>query len=276
LYLAYLHNLGTRRVRRAPHARKEKNYWEDRISRAKFFGNTFPNIPNFLKRRNDGTWGYTHSLNTEPGIIAAVSNNHLKMFPYLRELVLRKNSPKIKGLQNINGVHYIEGKYLKNFSNVREAVKNRRKRQGVAAAEAKLKEVFNWARRRTAARNRGQFIGQMLKNQYEGTLFKPNNVMKLSSKKKSPSPPKPKGPLMRTESTKQREAQLGLAGAAKHPTGSPNNKRITWSRRANGTINIHKTIETLNMTLTPANLKRIGKMTIPNAQNEIRRLARLK
>jgi hypothetical protein len=204
------------------------------------------------------------------------------MYPYLREFILRKNSPKIKGLKNINGYHYVEAKHLKNFSNVREAIKNRRKRQGITAAEAKLKEVFNWARRRTAARNRGQFIGQMLKNQYEGTLFKPNtspiNVMKYSfkQKNKSPSPPKPTGPLMRTESMKQREAQLGLAGAAKHPTGSPNNKRITWSRRANGTINIHKTIENLNMTLTPANLKRIGKMTIPNAQNEIRRLARLK
>ena len=77
------------------------------------------------------------------------------------------------------------------------------------------------------------------------------------------------GFLLRTTSQRARNAQR-----LQRAPGPANNTRVTWSRRANGTINRHKTLEQLNLNLSQTERNALNKMSETNAMAYIRNLAR--
>jgi hypothetical protein len=80
-----------------------------------------------------------------------------------------------------------------------------------------------------------------------------------------------RGFLLRTNSQRARNMQR-LQRAA----GPANNTRVTWTRRANGTINRHKTLENLNLNLSKNQRNALNKMSENNAMAYIRNKARKK
>jgi len=88
--------------------------------------------------------------------------------------------------------------------------------------------------------------------------------------KKKPS----QGPAPRSPATLARQANLGIMGGARRSPGAANNTRVTWARRANGTINRFKTLENINMKLSQAKRNALGNMSENQAINYIRNLAR--
>jgi len=83
-----------------------------------------------------------------------------------------------------------------------------------------------------------------------------------------------RGPSPRSPATLARQANLGIMGGAQHSPNGANNTRVTWTRRANGTINRHKTIENLRMKLTNAQRNALEQMSENKAMNTIRQMAR--
>jgi len=79
------------------------------------------------------------------------------------------------------------------------------------------------------------------------------------------------GFLLRTNSQRERNMQR-LQRAA----GPANNTRVTWTRRANGMINRHKTLENLNLNLSKNQRNALNKMSETNAMAYIRNKARQK
>jgi hypothetical protein len=82
------------------------------------------------------------------------------------------------------------------------------------------------------------------------------------------------GFLLRTNSARAREAELGIGAGAHRASGPANNTRVTWTRRANGTINRHNTLEKLNLKLSKVERNALNKMPETNAIAYIRNLAR--
>jgi hypothetical protein len=82
------------------------------------------------------------------------------------------------------------------------------------------------------------------------------------------------GLIPRSPATIARETALGITGGNRRPPGTANNTRVTWSRNANGKISIHKTIRNLNLSLSNAERRALGKMSENKAMNYIRSLAR--
>jgi hypothetical protein len=80
-----------------------------------------------------------------------------------------------------------------------------------------------------------------------------------------------RGFLLRTNSQRARNMQR-LQRAA----GPANNTRVTWTRKANGTINRHKTLEQLNLNLSKTERNALNKMSENNAMAYIRNKAREK
>jgi hypothetical protein len=78
-----------------------------------------------------------------------------------------------------------------------------------------------------------------------------------------------RGLLLRTNSQRARNAQR-----LQRAPGPANNTRVTWSRRANGTINRHKTLEQLSLNLSKTERNALNKMSENNAVAYIRNLAR--
>ena len=95
-----------------------------------------------------------------------------------------------------------------------------------------------------------------------------------SPTRKTPSPPRARGPSPRSPATLAREAALGIMGGARRPRAPANNTRVTWARRANGTINRFKTLENINLKLTNAQRNALEQMSENQAKNTIRQLAR--
>ena len=119
--------------------------------------------------------------------------------------------------------------------------KRQRQSRGEAAALAKLGEVYNRVRQRQHARNRGQFLGQMLKNMWNlkhGRSIVPPGV-NMSKKTKANSPNK----LQRTNSTnkqlenvrKEHSRLVAEAAAAARRNVSAQNAG-TWTRTASGRV----------------------------------------
>lgn len=78
----------------------------------------------------------------------------------------------------------------------------------------------------------------------------------------------------RSPATIARQRTLGITGGNRRLPGAANNTRITWSRNANGKINIHKTIRNLNLSLSNAERNALEKMSENQALNYIRAMAR--
>jgi hypothetical protein len=80
--------------------------------------------------------------------------------------------------------------------------------------------------------------------------------------------------FVRPRETILREVELGIGAGAHRASGPANNTRITWTRRANGKINRHKTLEKLNLNLSKNQRNALNKMSETNAMAYIRNLAR--
>ena len=87
-------------------------------------------------------------------------------------------------------------------------------------------------------------------------------------------PGRGKGPSPRSPRTLARQANLGIMGGARRSPGAANNTRVTWSRKANGKINIHNTLEKINLKLTNAQKNALSQMSENQAINVIRQMAR--
>jgi len=88
--------------------------------------------------------------------------------------------------------------------------------------------------------------------------------------KKKPS----QGPSPRSSATLARQANLGIMGGARRSPGAANNTRITWSRKANGKINIHKTLANLTLSIPQTMKNLLENMPENRAMNVIRQMAR--
>jgi len=88
--------------------------------------------------------------------------------------------------------------------------------------------------------------------------------------KKKPS----QGPSPRSPATLARQANLGIMGGARRSPGAANNTRITWSRKANGKINIHKTLANLTLSIPQTMKNLLENMPENRARNVIRQMAR--
>lgn len=106
------------------------------------------------------------------------------------------------------------------------------------------------------------------------SAFRESPVRSRSPRRKTPSPPRARGPSPRSPATLAREAALGIAGGARRPPAAANNTRITWSRNANGKISIHKTLKNIKLQLTNAQRNALEQMPENQAMNYIRNLAR--
>ena len=104
--------------------------------------------------------------------------------------------------------------------------------------------------------------------------FRASPVRMPSPRRKTPSPPRARGPSPRSPATRAREAALGIAGGRRRSPGAANNTRITWRRNANGKINRFKTLENINLHLTNAQRNALLEMSENKAMNVIRQLAR--
>lgn len=87
-------------------------------------------------------------------------------------------------------------------------------------------------------------------------------------------PGRGQGPSPRSPRTLARQAELGIMGGAGRSPGAANNTRVTWARRANGTIDRFKTLRNLNLSLTNAQRNALSAMSENQAMNTIRQLAR--
>lgn len=108
------------------------------------------------------------------------------------------------------------------------------------------------------------------------SAFRASPVRKSSPRRKTPSPPRARGPSPRSPATLAREGALGIMGGARHRVASPNNTHITWSRTANGKINRFKTLDNINLRLTNTQRNALARMSESKAVNTIRQLARNK
>ena len=206
----------------------------------------------FLLKKNT-TLGRFRNIFTQEGTLKPVSGKHPVPFvpkkpvhgflPTLRELAWKAKSSN----ENFETVKTMNNKQLKLLSKV---------------------GPINWT---------------LLKPAKRATPLPANNVtayrrhaaartIQKAVKKYQKKPPT--GLTPRSPATIAREMALGIAGGARRPPGTANNSRITWSRYGNGNIAIHKTIRNLNLSLTNAQRKAIGKMSENNALNYIRNLAR--
>ena len=82
--------------------------------------------------------------------------------------------------------------------------------------------------------------------------------------------------FVRPRETILREVELGIGAGAHRASGPANNTRITWTRRENGKINRHKTLEKLNLNLSKNQRNALNKMSETSAMAYIRNLARKK
>jgi hypothetical protein len=82
------------------------------------------------------------------------------------------------------------------------------------------------------------------------------------------------GPSPRSPATLARQANLGIMGGARRSPGVLNNRRITWTRNANGKVMIHQTLAKLQLRLTNAQRNALAKIPEKQAMNTIRKLAR--
>lgn len=92
------------------------------------------------------------------------------------------------------------------------------------------------------------------------------NHIGASHRKKTPSPQRRRTPSPARPANNAHRRIHGI--------GPANNKRITWSRNANGKVSIHKTLRNLNMKLSQAERNALGNMSEIQAMNYIRNLAR--
>jgi hypothetical protein len=107
------------------------------------------------------------------------------------------------------------------------------------------------------------------RNFAKGVFHQKINLIGESHRKKTPSPPKRVSPPRRTSPPPANNAHRRV-----HGIGPANNKRITWSRNANGKISIHKTLEKISLKLTNAQKNALSQMSENQAMNTIRQLAR--
>jgi transposase InsO family protein len=134
---------------------------------------------------------------------------------------------------------------MRNFASVKTAVTRHRQARGEAAALAKLGEVYNRVRQRQHARNRGQALGEMLKNMWNlkhGRSIVPPGV-NMSKKTKANSP----GALQRTtsmnkklENVRKEHSRLVAEAAAEARRNVSAHSAGTWVRTASGGFKLKK------------------------------------
>ena len=104
-------------------------------------------------------------------------------------------------------------------------------------------------------------------NEFTQGRINQTNHIGASHARKTPSPP-------RRRRTPSPARPANNAHRRIHGIGPANNKRITWSRNANGKISIYRTIANLNMKLSQAERNALRNMSENQAMNYIRNLAR--
>ena len=104
----------------------------------------------------------------------------------------------------------------------------------------------------------------------KGRLHRYINHIGNSHRKKTTSPPRQRSPARHAPPPRANNAHRRI-----HGIGPANTTHVTWSRNANGKINIHSTINKLKLTLTSEHRNMLSKMPKNQAMETIRILARL-
>lgn len=246
LYSIYLHNLMFNPTRVAARAEKEKAMARIKEYEERKNASALRPTKRF-KLQNNGTWRRTNDrIFVGNTVMTRVTKKHLQQFPYLQRLVIRKNSPRVKGLEMRNNWYYIPYENMKNFPKILNSVRSREQRQlitrGESKAHARLLEVFNRVQRRQHAKNRGQLGGEVLKEQ----MYGPNrtntvNIMKISRKRKASSPtansPGAVARKQANENLKRLYAEhRRLVEEARVQRTGPAHTTRTWARNTGGRI----------------------------------------
>jgi hypothetical protein len=208
--------------------------------------NNIPRLRKF-KLKKDGTWEEVdpnNYVNKKYKVMRLATNRHLEAFPYLRQLVLRKNSTRTKGLP-IGNWHYIPRENLENYGNVKRAAMNRERRlvktQGETAALKILSQVYNVVRRRQHARNRGRVLGETLKNiwnmQHGKNIVPPGPNMSKRTKANSPKKSAVNNAVNKQLENLRKEHSRLVAEARR--TASAHSAG-TWTRTASGGLKLKK------------------------------------
>ena len=192
--------------------------------------------------------------------------------PNARKLAaLEREYTRVKGLMNAAALSL---RSLPGRRALREEVASRRITSLLRPFTARISNIAHESGLK-AARNAG------LAHYYENWGSEENPVWagarKSPNRRTSPNrqrSPRNTGLRPRSPATLAREQNLGIAGGFRHRVASPNASKITWSRNANGKISIYKTMNNLNLGLTNAQRRAIGKMSEEAAMRELQRLAR--
>lgn len=245
LYGMYLQNLEVYRRKQAP-ARNKLSALERLINYEKKKPNNLPRLRKF-KLKNDGTWKEVDPNNyvdKKYKVMRLATNRHLEAFPYLRQLVLRKNSTRTKGLP-IGNWYYIPHENLENYGNIKrmnmERKQRLRKTRGETAAFEKLSQVYNVVRRRQHARNRGRVLGETLKNiwnmRHGKNIVPPGPNMSKRTKPNSPAKAAVNNAVNKQLENLRKEHSRLVAEARQ--TASAHNAG-TWARTASGGLKLKK------------------------------------
>jgi hypothetical protein len=108
------------------------------------------------------------------------------------------------------------------------------------------------------------------RNFEKGRFHRYINHIGDSHRKKATSPPRQRSPARHAPPPHANNAHRRI-----HGIGPANTTHITWSRNANGKINIHSTINKLKLMLTSEQRNALSKMPKNQAMETIRILARL-
>ena len=236
LYRAYLHNINFYHTKKTGMSELNKKRIKNRLlsllekNRLTFF------------KRNGNNWSqkwYVGSAN-----VARVPQSRLKQYPFLKPLLIHKNSPLLRGLPNGNYVKASNAKPILN-EQMRNIQKTLRTARGFEAAKPVLLTLYERARRRRLARE----WAQGLKNMFKNVKVNPNGTINLSS---LPSPVKEvkvnlkrKAPNNRAPNNNANKAELNRIAAehrrlieqARNRLGSPRNAK-TWRRSNTGNVTL--------------------------------------
>jgi hypothetical protein len=123
---------------------------------------------------------------------------------------------------------------------------------------------FKWLKNMLIAGKSNKEINAALNKKYKTNIYNP----RPSPRRNSPRRQNP----FRPNSVRQSESRAIARRQAQH--GPSNNTHITWSRNANGKINIHKTLRNLEFSLTNKQKKTLENMPENQAVKALRWFAR--
>jgi hypothetical protein len=233
LYRAYLHNINFYHTKKTGMSELNKQRVKNRLRNINEKGR----LVYFAKHGNLWERVYYH----RKANVVRVPQIRLNQHPFLKPLLIPKNSPLIRGLPNGNYVKASNAQKIfdTQMKNIQKTVRAVR---GLEAAKPILLTLYERARRRRLAREWAEGLRNMFKN----VRINPNGTINLSNLKKSfikAVSMKRKAPNTNNVPNNANKAELNriaaerrrLINEARGQPGSPRNAK-TWQRTNTGNV----------------------------------------